>query len=157
MTAKNEGLAHCKFVLVFAVFMDVLGIITVLIGVFVPLQVKGREFGDLLVYSGALLVLLSMAAWVLWYSGNIEGLALEKELGFKQTPVDRLAHSLSRRIRKNHHSHATPWPLSSQAVKSHLFYNQFQNDVFSNSRFCLVPLHLQTILTNSLKPMYQTP
>ncbi|KAI4877314.1 hypothetical protein NFI96_002511 [Prochilodus magdalenae] len=108
MPAKNEGLAHCKFVLVFAVLTDLLGITSVLIGVFAPLEVKGRDFGDLLVYSGALLVLLSMVGWVMWYSGNIEGISSAKDLGdYKAGAVDRLARSLSQRIRTSRRSHAT--------------------------------------------------
>ncbi|MCI4374475.1 hypothetical protein PGIGA_G00006510 [Pangasianodon gigas] len=103
MSAENEGLAHCKFILVFAIAMDLLGITIVLIGVFVPLEVKGQDFGDLLVYSGVLLVLLSMVGWVIWYSGNIEGLHLTKDLGYKRSTVDRLAHSLSRRIHRSFH------------------------------------------------------
>lgn len=104
MSADNEGLTHCKFILVFAIVMDLLGITTVLIGVFVPLEVRGQDFGDLLVYSGVLLVLMSMVGWVMWYSGNIEGLSLVKDLGYKRSAVDRVARSLSRRIRRNHHT-----------------------------------------------------
>lgn len=104
MSAENEGLAHCKFILGFAIAMDLLGITIVLIGVFVPLEVKGQDFGDLLVYSGMLLVLMSMVGWVMWYSGNIEGLSLLKDLGYKPSAVDRLARSLSRRIRKSRHT-----------------------------------------------------
>lgn len=104
MSAENEGLTHCKFILVFAVVLDLLGITIVLIGVFVPLEVRGQDFGDLLVYSGVLLVLMSMVGWVMWYSGNIEGLRLAKDLGHKRSAVDRLARSLSRRIRINRHT-----------------------------------------------------
>lgn len=49
--------------------------------------------------AGALLVLMSMAGWVLWYSGNIEGLRSKKELGHISSAVDRLARNLSRKIR----------------------------------------------------------
>uniref|UniRef100_A0A3B5AYH9 Uncharacterized protein n=1 Tax=Stegastes partitus TaxID=144197 RepID=A0A3B5AYH9_9TELE len=53
------------------------------------------------------LVLLSLAGWVMWYSGNIEGLTSRKELGGAvDGAVDRLARSLSRRIR-------IPWTHSS--------------------------------------------
>lgn len=104
MSAENEELGHCKFILVFAIVMDLLGITIVLIGVFVPLEVKGQDFGDLLVYSGLVLVLMSMVGWVMWYSGNIEGLSLAKDLGYKRNAVDRLARSLSRRIRRSRHT-----------------------------------------------------
>ncbi|XP_029369862.1 transmembrane protein 238a [Echeneis naucrates] len=94
-----EGLSHCKVALAFAIFMDFLGGAALLVGVFGHLQVKGRDFGDLLVYTGALLVLMSLAGWVLWYSGNIEGLSTRKEAGHIGSMVDRLARSLSRKIR----------------------------------------------------------
>lgn len=100
MPPKYDGLSHCKLALVFAVLMDLLGVISLLLGVFAPLEIKGRDFGDLLVYTGALLVLCSLAGWVVWYSGNIEGLTSQKELGGAVVgAVDRLARSVSRRIR----------------------------------------------------------
>lgn len=105
--ADRVGLTHCKFVLVFAVLMDLFGVSTLLIGVFVPLEIGGRDFGDLLVYSGAVLVLMSMGAWIMWYSGNIDGLIPGKELTPKRNAVDRLARTLSRRVRRPHRSHST--------------------------------------------------
>lgn len=100
MAPKYDGLSHCKLALVFAVLMDLLGVISLLLGVFAPLEIKGQDFGDLLVYSGALLVLFSLAGWVMWYSGNIEGLTSKIELGgVVGGAVDRLARNLSRRIR----------------------------------------------------------
>ncbi|XP_035269774.1 transmembrane protein 238a [Anguilla anguilla] len=99
MAVRYNGLSHCKIALVFAVLMDLMGATALLLGVFAPLEIKGRDFGDLLVYSGALLVLMSLGGWVMWYSGNIEGLTSRKELGHIGTAVDRLARTLSRRIR----------------------------------------------------------
>ena len=100
MAQQNDGLTHCKFALVFAVAMDLLGVLSMLLGVFASLEFEGQDFGDLLVYSGALLVLFSMAGWVIWYSGNIEGLATSKKLeGTMGHAFDRLARNLSRRIR----------------------------------------------------------
>ncbi|KAG9279419.1 transmembrane protein 238a [Astyanax mexicanus] len=93
------GLSHCKVALAFAVIFDLLGVTALLVGVFVPLEVKGRDFGDLLVYSGALLVLMSLGGWVMWYSGNIEGLSSSKEMGHIGNAVDRIARTLSRKIR----------------------------------------------------------
>ncbi|CAG6015222.1 unnamed protein product [Menidia menidia] len=100
MAHKYDGLSHCKLALVFAVVMDLLGVVSLLLGVFAPLEIQGQDFGDLLVYSGALLVLFSLAGWVMWYSGNIEGLTSKKELsGAMVGAMDRLARSLSRKIR----------------------------------------------------------
>lgn len=108
MAPKYEGLSHCKLALAFAVLLDLLGVISLLLGVFAPLEIKGRDFGDLLVYTGALLVLMSLAGWVMWYSGNIEGLTSKKELGGAVGgAVDRLARTLSRRI-KIPRTHSSP-------------------------------------------------
>lgn len=100
MAPRYDGLSHCKLALIFAVLTDLLGAISLLTGVFAPLEIQGQDFGDLLVYTGALLVLLSLAGWVIWYSGNLEGLTSQKELGGAVgSAVDRLARRLSRRIR----------------------------------------------------------
>lgn len=93
-----DDLSHCKLALVFAVLMDLLGGVSLLVGVFASLEFHGQEFGDLLVYSGVLLMVASLAGWVLWYSGNIEGLAPEKELGHIGSAVDQIARRLSQKI-----------------------------------------------------------
>ncbi|XP_023561264.1 transmembrane protein 238-like [Octodon degus] len=70
-----------------------------LTGVFAQLQVHGRDFGDLLIYSGALLVFLSLLGWILWYTGNIEisRQELERDYGLRPSAIARLARKLSRR------------------------------------------------------------
>lgn len=93
------GLAHCKVALAFAVIFDLVGVMVLLAGVFVPLEVKGRDFGDLLVYTGVLLVLMSLGGWVMWYSGNIESPTSRKEMGHIGNAVDRIARTLSRKMR----------------------------------------------------------
>lgn len=50
-------------------------------------------------------MLMSLAGWVTWYSGNIEGLTSKKELGHISTAVDRLARTLSRKIRSQKNLH----------------------------------------------------
>lgn len=101
------GLAHCRVALAFAVIFDLVGVMVLLAGVFAPLQVNGKDFGDLLVYTGVLLVLLSLGGWVMWYSGNIEGLTQSKDLGQISNAVDRLARTLSRKMR-THRTHHGP-------------------------------------------------
>lgn len=108
MAPTYDGLSHCKLALVFAVLLDLFGATCLLTGVFAPLEIQGRDFGDLMVYTGVLLVLLSLVGWVIWYSGNIEGLTSQKELGGGMgEAVDRLARSLSRKIRL-HRTHSSP-------------------------------------------------
>uniref|UniRef100_A0AAY4DT46 Transmembrane protein 238 n=1 Tax=Denticeps clupeoides TaxID=299321 RepID=A0AAY4DT46_9TELE len=99
--ATCTGLSHCKLALSFAVIMDLFGVAALLVGVFAHLEINGRDFGDLLVYTGALLVLMSLGGWVVWYSGNIEGITTQKEMGHIGNMVDRLARNLSRKINRN--------------------------------------------------------
>lgn len=102
-----SGLKHCKVALAFAIVFDIFGFTALFLGLFAPLEVNGRDFGDLLVYTGVLFVLISLGAWVMWYSGNIEGMPPQKELSRIGTAVDRLARNLSRKIH-THHVHRGP-------------------------------------------------
>ncbi|XP_027474307.1 transmembrane protein 238 [Zalophus californianus] len=94
-----SGLGRCRMALLLAVALDVAGMAALLTGVFAQLQVRGRDFGDLLIYSGALLVFLSLLGWILWYTGNIEisRQELERDYGLRPSTLARLARKLSRR------------------------------------------------------------
>ncbi|XP_060508675.1 transmembrane protein 238 [Panthera onca] len=94
-----SGLGRCRMALLLAVALDVAGMAALLTGVFAQLQVRGRDFGDLLIYSGALLVFLSLLGWILWYTGNIEisRQELERDYGLRPSALARLARKLSRR------------------------------------------------------------
>ncbi|XP_062033715.1 transmembrane protein 238 [Lepus europaeus] len=98
-SAPAAGLGRCRMALLLAVALDVAGMAALLTGVFAQLQVRGRDFGDLLIYSGALLVFLSLLGWILWYTGNIEisRQELERDYGLRPTALARLARKLSRR------------------------------------------------------------
>ncbi|XP_058136832.1 transmembrane protein 238 [Dasypus novemcinctus] len=97
--APAAGLGRCRAALLLAVALDVAGMAALLTGVFAQLQVRGRDFGDLLIYSGALLVFLSLLGWILWYTGNIEisRQELERDYGLRPSALARLARKLSRR------------------------------------------------------------
>lgn len=73
--ALCDGLSHCKLALAFAVLMDVVGGTALLMGVFAPLEIKGQDFGDLLVYTG-MESLMHSGPWgihlvVFWVSGDL--------------------------------------------------------------------------------------
>lgn len=97
--APVSGLGRCRMALLLAVALDVAGMAALLTGVFAQLQVRGRDFGDLLIYSGALLVFMSLLGWILWYTGNIEisRQELERDYGLRPSTLARLARKLSRR------------------------------------------------------------
>ncbi|CAH2319394.1 transmembrane 238 [Pelobates cultripes] len=67
-----NALDRCRLALLFAVVMDLVGIASLLVGIFAELQLNGQDFGDLLIYTGAILVFLSLIGWIFWYTGNIE-------------------------------------------------------------------------------------
>ncbi|XP_068953385.1 transmembrane protein 238 [Petaurus breviceps papuanus] len=95
----SSGLGRCRVALLLAVGLDVAGMVALLTGVFAHLQVQGRDFGDLLIYTGALMVFLSLLGWIFWYTGNIEisRQELERDYGRRPGTLARLAHKLSRR------------------------------------------------------------
>lgn len=58
---------RCPLILLLAVLCDVLGLITLCVGIFAPLS-----FWDFFVYAGALLLAFSLLFWAFWYTFNIE-------------------------------------------------------------------------------------
>lgn len=58
---------RCLSLLLIALFMDVVGVILFFVGVFAPIS-----FWDFLIFTGPLLIFLSLVFWILWYMGNIE-------------------------------------------------------------------------------------
>ncbi|KAM4652804.1 transmembrane protein 238 [Discoglossus pictus] len=94
------ALARCRLALLFAVFMDLAGLISLLVGIFAELQMNGQDFGDLLIYTGAILVFLSLIGWIFWYTGNIE-ISLEElqqDYTVKDGTLARLARKISRHL-----------------------------------------------------------
>lgn len=60
-------IGRCLLFFFIAILLDVVGIILFLIGVFAPFS-----FWDFLVFSGPLLIFLSLVLWIFWYLGNLE-------------------------------------------------------------------------------------
>ncbi|XP_067388816.1 transmembrane protein 238 [Emydura macquarii macquarii] len=95
----SAGLGRCRLALGLALLLDGAGMGALLTGIFARLRVRGQDFGDLLIYSGAVLVFLSLLGWVLWYTGNLQ-LApdeLGRDYAAKKGPLARLARKISRR------------------------------------------------------------
>uniref|UniRef100_A0A8C8M6P4 Transmembrane protein 238 n=1 Tax=Oncorhynchus tshawytscha TaxID=74940 RepID=A0A8C8M6P4_ONCTS len=85
-----------------AIGFDVIGFIILFIGIFANLRIDGRFYGDFLIYSGSIIIFISLAWWIMWYVGNIQvsedsfGTSLmKKKLSFVQ-----LARKLSERLSK---------------------------------------------------------
>ncbi|KAE8593521.1 hypothetical protein XENTR_v10019174 [Xenopus tropicalis] len=93
-------LDRCRLALLFAILMDLAGVVSLLVGIFADLQLNGQDFGDLLIYTGAILVFLSLIGWIFWYTGNIE-ISLEElqqDYVIKDGTLARLARKISRHI-----------------------------------------------------------
>lgn len=60
-------IGRCMTLFFTALLLDAAGLILFLAGVFAPLS-----FWDFFVFSGALVIFLSLVLWIFWYVGNLE-------------------------------------------------------------------------------------
>lgn len=60
-------LGRCLLFFFIAIFMDAAGLILFFVGVFAPFN-----FWDFLVFSGPILIFISLGFWIFWYLGNLE-------------------------------------------------------------------------------------
>ncbi|XP_039595205.1 transmembrane protein 238-like [Polypterus senegalus] len=98
----TKCMSRCFALFWLGIGFDVVGFILVLIGIFANVQYDGRFFGDFLIYTGAILIFLSLIWWILWYTGNIE-VSLEelgKDPSAKKSRFAQWARKVSERLSK---------------------------------------------------------
>uniref|UniRef100_A0A3Q3CVV1 Transmembrane protein 238a n=1 Tax=Haplochromis burtoni TaxID=8153 RepID=A0A3Q3CVV1_HAPBU len=89
-------IGNCFLMFLIAVVFDVLGVILLLIGIFANLRINGLFYGDFLIYTGSLIIFISLACWLMWYVGNVQ---VSVDDGCKKrNSIVQLARKLSERL-----------------------------------------------------------
>ncbi|XP_077412555.1 transmembrane protein 238 like [Vanacampus margaritifer] len=93
----------CLPLLFVGLALDVVGLTLLLVGVFANVRASdGQFYGDFFIFTGALVIFISLGFWVMWYAGNVRvrpGDARETRTdGLAARIVRKLSERLSRKM-----------------------------------------------------------
>ncbi|XP_019745468.1 transmembrane protein 238 [Hippocampus comes] len=89
----------CLPLLLAGLALDVAGLTLLLVGVFADVRAAdGQFYGDFFIFTGALVIFVSLAFWVMWYAGNVRVTPGDPRDARAEGLAARLVRKLSERL-----------------------------------------------------------